>query len=112
MSVFMNQNRYPDFEYNLSFPNQQFSRAYRDAAMFSEKFYGMNELITQSNITPADYKDLYPLLVFDVSKQSEHPDHSFLRCCSARRNGCLRRRYLRQIANLSTDGNQMFVMYK
>jgi len=31
----------------------------------------MNELITQSNITPADYKDLYPLFVFDVSKQSE-----------------------------------------
>ena len=36
--------------------------------MFSEKFYGMNDF-TQSNITPADYKDLYPLFVFHVSKQ-------------------------------------------
>jgi len=31
----------------------------------------MNDLITHSNITPADFKDLYPLMVFDVSKQSE-----------------------------------------
>ena len=31
----------------------------------------MNELITQSNITPSDYKILYPLFTFDVSKQKE-----------------------------------------
>jgi len=31
----------------------------------------MDQLITQSNITPADYKDLFPIFVFDVSKQSE-----------------------------------------
>ena len=67
----MNQERYPAVDYNLSFPNQQFSRAYRDAATFSEKFYGMDQLVTQSNITPADYKDLHPLFLFDVSKQSE-----------------------------------------
>lgn len=71
MYILLNQDRYPAVDYNLSFPNQQFSKAYRDAATFSEKFYGMNELITQSNITPADYKDLFPLMVFDVSKQSE-----------------------------------------
>jgi hypothetical protein len=71
MYIMLNQERYPAVDYNLSFPNQQFSRAYRDAATFSEKFYGMNELITQGNITPSDYKDLFPLMVFDVSKQSE-----------------------------------------
>src|SRR5678815_4003613 len=71
MYVMMNQERYAAVDYDLSFPNQKFSRAYREAATFSEKFYGMNQLITQSNITPADYKDLYPLMVFDVSKQSE-----------------------------------------
>lgn len=71
MYIMLNQERYPAVDYNLSFPNQQFSRAYRDAATFSEQFYGMNDLITQSNITPSDYKDLFPLMVFDVSKQSE-----------------------------------------
>ncbi|XP_065654563.1 uncharacterized protein LOC136081193 [Hydra vulgaris] len=71
MHIMLNQERYPVVDYNLSLSNQQFSRANRDAAVFNEKFYGINELITQSNITPSDYKDLYPLFVFDVSKQSE-----------------------------------------
>ena len=31
----------------------------------------MNELITQSIITPSDYKTLYPLSMFAVSKQKE-----------------------------------------
>ena len=31
----------------------------------------MDELISRSNISPIDYKTLYPLFVFDVSKQSE-----------------------------------------
>ncbi|XP_065667616.1 uncharacterized protein LOC136087917 [Hydra vulgaris] len=69
--IMFNQERYPAVDYNLSFPNQQFSRAYRDEAVFNKKFYGMNKLITHSNINPSDYKDLYPLFVFDVSKQSE-----------------------------------------
>lgn len=71
MYIMMNQERYPAVDYNLSFPNQQFSRAYLDAATFSEKFYGMDQLVTQSNITPSDFKDLFPIMVFDVSKQSE-----------------------------------------
>src|SRR6218665_608028 len=65
--VMMNQERYPAVDYNLSFPNQQFSRAYREAATFSEKFYGMDQLITQSNITPADYKDLFPYLFLTLA---------------------------------------------
>src|SRR5678815_5696916 len=71
MYVMLNQERYPAVDYDLSFPNQKFSRAYREAATFSEKFYGMDQLITQSNIRPDDYNCLYPLMVFDVSKQSE-----------------------------------------
>ncbi|XP_065650614.1 uncharacterized protein LOC136078745 [Hydra vulgaris] len=71
MYIILNQERYPAVDYNLSFLNHQFSRTYRDLSLFSEKFYGMNELITQSNIIPSDYKDLYPLFVIDVSKQSE-----------------------------------------
>ena len=44
---------------------------YGDAALFGVKFFGMDELITQSNITPSDYKTLYPLFTIDVSKQKE-----------------------------------------
>ena len=71
MYIMMNQERYPAVDYNLSFPNQQFARAYYDTATLSERFYGMDQLVTQSNITPADFKELFPILVFDVSKQSE-----------------------------------------
>lgn len=71
MYIMMNQERYPAVDYNLSFPNQQFARAYYEASRFSEKFYGMDQLVTQSNITPADFRDLFPIMVFDVSKQSE-----------------------------------------
>ncbi|XP_065650963.1 uncharacterized protein LOC136079168 [Hydra vulgaris] len=71
MYVLLNQERYLAVDYNLSFPNQQISRVYRDAAVFNKKLYGTNELVTQSNINPSDYKDLYPLFAFNVSNQSE-----------------------------------------
>ena len=61
----------PAVYYNLSFANQKFSRVYGDAALFGVKFFGMDELITQSNITPRDYKTLLPLFTFDVSKEKE-----------------------------------------
>ena len=67
--VMLNSDRYPAVDYNLSFVNQKFSRVYGDAAFFGVKFIGMDELITQSNITFSDYKTLYPLFTFDVSKQ-------------------------------------------
>ena len=59
--VMLNSDRYPAFDYNLPFANQKFSRVYGDAALFGVKFLGTDELITQSNITPSDYKTLYPL---------------------------------------------------
>ena len=69
MYVMLNSTRYPAVDYNLSFANQQFSNAYGDASVFSVKYFGMDELITRSNISPVDYKPLYPLFVFDVTKQ-------------------------------------------
>ena len=69
--ITLNSDRYPAVDYNLSFANHKFSRVYDDAALFGVKFFGMDELITQSNITPSDYKTLYPLFMFDVSNQKE-----------------------------------------
>ena len=55
----------------MSFSNQKFSKVYGDPALFGVKFFGMDELLTQSNITSSDYKTLYPLFIFDVSKHKE-----------------------------------------
>ena len=48
--VMLNSDRYPAVDCNLSFSNQKFSRVYGDAALFGVKFFGMDELITQSNL--------------------------------------------------------------
>ncbi len=74
--VTLNSTRYPAVDYNVSFPRQQFSRLYGDAAAFRAKFYRMDELVSNPNITPSDYKSLYPLFVIDVSKQSERLKNS------------------------------------
>ena len=74
--VTLNSNKYPTLDYNLSFPKQQFSRAYGDAAEFRSKVFNIDELVSNPNFTPAEYKSLYPLFLFDVSKQSEKLKYS------------------------------------
>ena len=69
--VTLNAKRYPDVDYENDFTINKFSRIYADAAVFRKKFYNMDELISNHNINPVDYKNLYPLFVFDVTKQSE-----------------------------------------
>ena len=67
----LNTVRYPTVDYNIVFVGQQFSRVYSDVAEFRSKFYNMDELVSSPNITPSDYRALYPLFLFDVSKQSD-----------------------------------------
>ena len=71
MYVMLNSTRYPASDYNINFGAQQFSRVYGDVANFRSKFFNMDELISNPNINPSDYKELYNLFLFDVSKQSE-----------------------------------------
>ena len=71
MYVMLNSTRYPATDYNINLEAQQFSRVYADVANFRSKFFNMDELISSPNINPSDYKDLYNLFLFDVSKQSE-----------------------------------------
>ena len=69
--VTLNAKRYPDTDYDTDFTKNQYSRIYGDATLFRKKFYNMDELVSNSGIEPMDYKDLFPLYLFDVSKQSE-----------------------------------------
>ena len=72
MFVMLNSRRYPEIDYDdRNFTQQKFSRVYGDAAAFRTKFYNVEELISSPNITPSDYKELFPMFVFDVTKQSE-----------------------------------------
>ena len=72
----LNSMRYPTADYNIVFVGQKFSRVYGDVAEFRSKFFNMDELVSSPNITPSDYRELYPLFLFDVSKQSEKLKYS------------------------------------
>jgi len=72
MFVMLNSRRYPEIDYDdTNFAQQKFSRVYGDAAAFRTKFYNVEELISSPNITLEGYKELFPMFVFDVTKQSE-----------------------------------------
>ena len=69
--VTLNAKRYPDTDYDNDFNKNQYSRIYGDVSSFRKKFFNMDELVSNSGIQPIDYKRLFPLYVFDVTKQSE-----------------------------------------
>ena len=71
MHVMLNSVRYPVIDFNSNFAQQKYSRMYKEAADFKQKFFGIDPLMANSNLNPTDYKELFPLFVFDVSKQSE-----------------------------------------
>jgi len=72
MFVMFNSCRYPEIDYDdTNFTQQKFSQVYGHAVAFRTKFYNVEELISSPNNPPADYKELFPMFVFDVSKQSE-----------------------------------------
>ena len=72
----LNSTRYPTADYNIDFDENKFSRVYGDAAEFRSKFFNVDELISNPNFTPLEYKLMYPLFLFDVSKQSEKLKYS------------------------------------
>ena len=69
--VTLNAKRYPDTDYDTDFMKNQYGRIYGDSALFRKKFYNMDELVSNPGINPIYYKNIFPLFVFDVSKQSE-----------------------------------------
>ena len=72
----LNSTRYPTTDYNISFEAKKFSRMYGETAEFRKKFFNMDELVSNPNFTPSEFKNLYPLFLFDVSKQSEKLKYS------------------------------------
>ena len=72
----LNSTRYPTVDYNIAFSENKFSRVYGDATEFRSKFFNMDELISNPNFTPLEYRLMYPLFLFDVSKQSEKLKYS------------------------------------
>ena len=69
--VLLNNDRYPLNDFENDFKNNRFDVMYTDFAGFRKKFYGIDPIISPTFVGPAEYKTLYPIVCFDVSKQSE-----------------------------------------
>ena len=69
LQVVINGHPYPSLEHNTDFTKQQIATIYNAISEFLPNYYGITQ--AQSNISPIDFKDLYPLHVIDISKQPE-----------------------------------------
>ena len=69
--VLLNNQRYPAMDYNADFAKNQYNGLYREFYQFMQKFYGISDSVTSTAVDPIAYKHLFPLIVFDVSRQSE-----------------------------------------
>ena len=69
--VLMNNQRYPAMDYNADFLKNHYNKLYREFYQFMQKFYGISESVTSTSVDPITYKHLFPLVVYDVSRQSE-----------------------------------------
>lgn len=66
--VRLNSEQYPGNEYTADFAKMRFNRIFGDASDFCRKYYGE---LGYSNILPSEFKTLYSIYAFDLTKQSE-----------------------------------------
>ena len=60
---------YPSQAEVLNFHESNYSKAYKNAANFRELYDGTPDLFSHFGITPVQFKNIYPLYVFNVSNQ-------------------------------------------
>ena len=69
--VKLNGDRYPSDYIDIDFAKNDFVKLYDMAENFKKDYYGINNLIGGNQIDLLSYKNLYPIIVFDVRHQSE-----------------------------------------
>ena len=53
------------------FAEEQYEGVYKSVYDFASRYYGIDNILAGSGVNPSAFKSLYPIHVFDVSKQSE-----------------------------------------
>ena len=71
MQVMLNHSRYPSAEMSTDFAKEQFAGVYMSFYDFASRYYGIDRLLAGSAVNPIAFKSVYPIHVFDISKQSE-----------------------------------------
>ena len=71
MQVMLNHSRYPSVFMPTDYAKEQFVGVYKSFYDFASIYYGIDNLLAGSAVNHITSKSLYPIHVFDVTKQSE-----------------------------------------
>ena len=71
LQVWLKHSRYPSVDMATDFAKEQYAGVYKSFYDFDNRYYGIDNLLAGSTVSPAAFKSLYPIHVFDVSKQSK-----------------------------------------
>ena len=71
MQVWLNHSRYPSLDMTTDFAKEQYTGVYKSFYDFVSRYYGIDNLLAGSRENSLTFNGLYPIHVFDVSKQSE-----------------------------------------
>jgi hypothetical protein len=69
--VLLNNDRYPLNDFETNFGANQIDHVYTDFISFRKKFYGIDPIISPTAVDPLDYRTIFPIFCFDVSRQNE-----------------------------------------
>ena len=69
--ITLNTERYPLNDFETDFGKNHFDHFYDSFINFRKKFYGIDNLISSTNVGFIDYKTLFPIFCFDLRRQSE-----------------------------------------
>ena len=115
----MNDSEYPALDANTDFAKNHFTKFFKMMSDFSRDFYGIDPLVAGGAITPFAYNTLFPLYVFNVSKQSERINQGVVdvtvKMQFSANVGAGARAYALVISDrqlrLESDGNRLRVLY-
>ena len=69
--VLLNNDRYPCNDFESDFAKNHYDFLYHEFSSFIQKFYKVDKMITNTMVDPLCYQALFPIVMFDVSRQSE-----------------------------------------
>ena len=64
-------NRYPRCDLKIDFQSNKIAPVYEMFANFQKAYYDFDRIVTGNQLTVLEFKELYPIFIFDVRKQSE-----------------------------------------
>ena len=82
MQVRLNHCRHSSVDMATDFAKEQFAGIYKSFYDFACRYYGIDNLLAGSAVNPSAFRSLYPIHVFDVSKQSERLTEGVKKECS------------------------------